>query len=565
MPQKGAFRFEIRAQPGPIVDKTAELLKRHLKERGGVDAVEAAPGETPQLTLDVQARVGTEGFAIEDGPAGGARIVGNDERGLLYGMGKFLRTSRFSGGGFVPGTWRGASVPQRPVRGMYFATHFHNFYHDAPVWQVQRYVEELSLWGLNALMVWFDMHHFNGIDDPHAREMIERLRAILQAAKGVGMRVGLCVLANEAYADSPEWMRADGRTGRAHYGVELCPHIPGAQALMLQWFDEEFQAFADIGLDQIWIWPYDQGGCACERCRPWGANGFLVMAEAIAELFRKRFADGKVILSTWLFDFQKDEGEWRGLTHTFARPPKWLDYILIDSHTDFPSYPLTHGVPGGLPALNFPEISMWAMYPWGGYGANPLPARFQWLWNKSRHILSGGFPYSEGIFEDINKAVMSQFYWNGEANAADAVREYIAYEYSPDAVADIWRAIEILEQNHPRHPARADDGAPRLARDENGEEHCVFTFQNDDSGAAECNELLESVKRRLPSYVRSSWRWRILLLRARIDHELRMSGGVATPRCEEAFAELTEIYHAEDAQAQVAPPGQETIRRLCGR
>jgi len=428
------------------------------------------------------------------------------------------------------------------VRGIYLATHFHNFYHEAPVWEVQRYVEELALWGVNALMVWFDMHHYSGMDDPRAVEMIERLRAILRAGRDVGMKVGLGVLANEAYAASPPELRADPDTGRAHYGVELCPHKAGARELMLRWFDEEFEAFADVGIDRVWIWPYDQGGCACERCRPWGANGFLVMAEAIAELFRRRFPRGEVILSTWLFDYPGEQGEWRGLERALARRPGWLDYILIGSHTGFPSYPLEHGVPGGLPALGFPEISMWAMYPWGGYGANPLPARMEALWRSCGHILCGGFPYSEGIFEDINKVLFSQFYWDPERPAAETLREYAAYEYSPDVVDDVVRAVEILQRNHPRSP-ETEAGRRR------------FALQGDAGAAAECNELLESVKRRLPCYARTSWRWRILLLRARIDDELFRSGGRPTPRCEEAFAELRELYHAERAEPHVAPPG----------
>jgi len=55
------------------------------------------------------------------------------------------------------------------VRAVNFATHFHNFYHDAPVEEVQRYVEELALWGRNVLVARFDMHHDTGIDVPKPR------------------------------------------------------------------------------------------------------------------------------------------------------------------------------------------------------------------------------------------------------------------------------------------------------------------------------------------------------------------------------------------------------------
>jgi hypothetical protein len=69
--------------------------------------------------------IGAEGYRIEDRQGGGVRILGNDPRGLVAGTGKFLRSSRYDQGGFTAGTWRGASVPQKPHRGIYFATHFH--------------------------------------------------------------------------------------------------------------------------------------------------------------------------------------------------------------------------------------------------------------------------------------------------------------------------------------------------------------------------------------------------------------------------------------------------------
>ena len=551
-------RLEVKAERVPLVRKATALLRREVRRRCGV----AAGGGGPRIVLDVRSGIGGEGFRIEDAPGGRVVVTGNDARGLLYGVGKLLRTSRFDEGRFTPGAWRGTSVPKCPMRGAYFASHFHNFYHDAPVRAVSQYVEELALWGTNALIVWFDMHHFKGIKDPAAQKMIERLRAVLRAGKGVGMNVGLCLLGNEAYADSPAELRSDPNTGRAHYRVELCPYKPGAKELMLRWFDEEFEAFSDIGIDHVWVWPYDQGGCACEKCKPWGANGFLVMAEAVAKLLHKRFPDAAVILSTWLYDYGKDQGEWSGLSKAFARRPAWLDYVLADGHAEFPKYVLTHDAPGGLPLLGFPEISMWGMYPWGGYGANPQPRRLQALWDVCGSRLSGGFPYSEGIFEDINKAIFSQFYWDERRAAAETVREYVAYECSPDVVDDVAHAIEIMEANHSRWIAQDEQRNFRLLRDSEGREHCAIGFQNKDAGAAECFKLLHAVDGRLTPAARKSWRWRILLLRAMLDRDLLTTGGVPTPDCEEAYEELNSIYHGKRAEMAVAPPTAEAVRRM---
>ncbi len=76
---------------------------------------------------------------------------------------------------------------------------------------------------------------------------------------------------------------------------------------------------------------------------------------------------------------------------------------------------------------------MWGNWPWGGFGANPLPARFQRLWDQVKHVVQGGFPYSEGIYEDMNKAVVAQFYWDRDRSARATLEEYIAYEFGPRA------------------------------------------------------------------------------------------------------------------------------------
>ena len=179
--------------------------------------------------------------------------------------------------------------------------------------------------------------------------------------------------------------------------------LPGRQ------FRRHFEQLEDVGLDILVHWPYDEGGCSCERCRPWGSNGYLRFARDLTRLGRDYFARLESVSSTWMFD-TPPEGEWAGLTDAVARDPSWVDSILADAHEDYPRYPLDVVAPGGLPWLSFPEISMWGNSPWGGYGANPLPGRYQRRWNQVSHRVSGGFPYSEGIYEDINKAVVAPFY-----------------------------------------------------------------------------------------------------------------------------------------------------------
>jgi hypothetical protein len=288
-----------------------------------------------------------------------------------------------------------------------------------------------------------------------------------------------------------------------------------------------------VGLDYLIAWPYDEGGCGCSPCWPWGAAGYPHLFREVADLARQKHPGIRRVLSTWMYD-TPPAGEWEGLAALLAENEGWLDYVMADAHEDFPEYPLRRGVPGGLPLLNFPEISMWHMAPWGGFGANPLPARQQALWSRIRGALAGGFPYSEGIYEDLNKVIWQQFYWQRDCDARDVVREYASFEFSPDVADDVVTAVDILESNHERSkrvPLHLD-------------------------GAVEAFDLIRTADTELPPWARGSWRWRLLYLRAMIDSELSRSDGRSEgDALRDAFDELRRIYHVTgNTRDCVRPP-----------
>ncbi len=509
-------------------DTALQLFTTRRQERG-------LPA--PPLDLALSPEIGAEGFRLADGPEGSLCLTAGDDRGLLYGLGKLLREP----------AWRGTSVPRLPVRGIYFATHFHNWYHDAPLAEVERYVEDLALWGVNSLQVWLDLHHYTGIDDPAAVAMIERLRAILAAAQRVGMAAGLCSLANEGYAGGPEALRATWGRGDfvlpAHYHTEVCPHEPGGIDQIVRWAEERMLAFADLGVEYLWLWPYDQGGCCCPLCHPWGSNGFLYTAERVARRARQVLPGVKIVLCTWDFDAYWP-GEWEGLDRAFRRGQDWADLLLADGRDgSYPAYPVEHGVPDGLPLVGFPEISMYGCCPWGGFGANPFPALIQGLWDQGKALLSGGWPYSEGIFDDLNKVVCAQLYWDPDRPVGEIVREYVTGEFAPEVAEEVAAAVAILERTLPRE---------RQTRD--GVTCWVLAHPE---GAEQAHALLQSAAGKLDRRAQESWRWRILANRALVDAELVRGEGRLSAGAAQALGELTAIYHAHNAEGQVRPPRRE--------
>ena len=158
------------------------------------------------------------------------------------------------------------------------------------------------------------------------------------------------------------------------------------------------------------------------------------------------------------------------------------------------------------------------------------------IWDESKQALSGGLPYSEGNFEDINKVIFARFFWDKQATAVETVREYIAYEYSPAVVDEVLEAITCLERSYP-----------------------FATWQEEDVDRAYA--LLKQADAQLPAWTRAAWRWRILYLRALIDVELMHHEQKVTDRCDEAYEELIRIFHLEDGWFCVTPPSREYRRR----
>lgn len=540
------IRFTTPANSDSLLQKSKELFVRVAEDHAGKKLADV---KGKQLTIELnptEKSLPAEGYQIKGIGKNRIRVSGGDSQGVLYGLGKLLHGSHFKDGKFVPKYTEDVSIPDKEVRGIYFATHFNNFYHAAPEEEVVRYIEELVLWGYNHLQVWFDMHHFSGPHDPAAIKMRQRLASFLRAANRVGMKAGLTMLANEGYSTTPEHLKARKVDFTDFFGVEICPSAPGGTELIMKQVEENLDEFKALGvrIDHIQLWPYDQGGCTCENCHPWGGKGYLKITRDLSSLIRNKLPDATITLSTWLFDFkEQDKGEWRGLAEAFKQNAPWVDYIMADSHTTYPSYVLNNPVPGGLGLLNFPEISMWGNFPWGGYGANPLPERFQKLWNDVADRVDGGYPYSEGIYEDANKVMYSQFYWDRKRSAKETLREYVSFEYSPEHADSIMKAIEKMEKNYGMSSHKWGIG-----------QHDRIKMTAKQNSAAEVNRILEEVDEKLPKHVRDSWRWRLLLLRSRLDKSLHENDGKIDAVANEAFGEVEKIQHLENAHFYVHPP-----------
>lgn len=543
-------QLRVEAPEIPFAEKLTAVFRDRVTRRC---PAEFSDGAFFTVKLQVDPSIGKEGFRISAMPENGVCICAQSPAALAYGLGKYLHTSGYSSDGFLPSRWEGTSVPTSPIRGIQLDTHFCNFYHMAPAPALAEYVEDLALWGINCIDVVFPFIDLRDWEDPEVEKITGQIGVIYQTAKALGLEVGMEVVPNQDFVLRNEAVRGtpnpDPTRRRANNGHNICPNLPGAMDYILSHtYGKVFQHLHAHGIvmDFLCFWPYDEGGCGCEKCAPWGANGYLKASKAIWEVARTYLPQVKVILSTWLFD-TPEEGEWEGLSQVLAQGNDWIDVILADSHDDFPRYPLTHGVPGRLPLINYPEISMWGLHPWGGYGGNPLPDRFEKLWHQVKGTVDGGIAYSEGIFDDVNKVVVSQFYWDADTTADNTMYEYISYEYAPQVYSQVREAIRLIEVNQDRT--------------KHGVQGKFANTRADLKDAQRAFELILEADTLLPQWAKTAWRWRILVLRAQLD-VLRYSRAWAQrqtlvpmqttwtdvlrgcPEAKTALAEVVEIFHS---------------------
>jgi len=544
------YRISFNPNDGPSRE-LARALKKRIEDRWDT-RVEF--GEPAELTLEY-----TEGnrFGETIKTAGGYLLRGTDAPQLWNEAGMLLR-SVCTGGEFHPAPACGIHPTHKDLCAIYFATHFHNFYHSAPLPELFEYIEDLALWGMEALAVWFDMHHYTGMDDPEAVEMAARLKAILNHAKALGLKRMMTTIANEGFSSTPEPLKATNALQNGYslkpdgfYHTEVCPNAGGGLELILKNRSEMLDVFEEIQPDYFTVWPYDQGGCTCEKCAPWGSNGFLKTAKAEAELLKKRIPGTKIILSTWYFgEFHRSNAEWDGFYEALNRGElDFADMIMADFPAVYPKYPLTHEL--NKPLVSFNEFSMYGASPWGGYGANPMPGHIAEQWRDAGRKLSGGMPYSEGIFEDLNKAISLRLFRCGQ-DPMETVREYLRYE------------CFFREEDLDRGEALIKAMETGLCRD-------AFAFQTAekevrlwDSSQAEAAETLAlQLNEVLPEAGRDRLKWKQILWRTQIDAELVRNGNRITESALDLFGELDRAYHTKNSRTSaIRPYCREQIPRL---
>ena len=521
----------------------ADIFSSRIKERTPVSSLAA--------TLKVRFCIdpSLEGESAEILVKKGKAVIrGARFRAVVAGAGELLRAISYGEKTFcIPDTVL-HFAPAKPFRQVYFGRHFDNWYHRAPADKMLRYIDDMALWGMNAVHT---ILNYPAVDAVHAAESDKEefaavSKALAARVRELDMDLTVSGGGNVAPSDMPSEYRATLNTDWRRGGNEwcVCPEIPGALEYLLNVKKGHIGQLSGLPVSGIEFWPYDEGGCGCPLCSPWGGRGYVKLIERYRHLFDEAFPGCLKLVSTWCFD----DDDW-DLFYEFLRNQDWVDYIVTDSHGEFPEYPLKHPLPEGVKLITFPEISMWGRYPWGSFGAIATPQRFERLFRQAEGISSGCQLYSEGLFEDLNKFVVNGLYKNPSMHADDLLREYARYEFPGCDVDDFVGFVHVLEDTHETYVEGTENDyfvKNYIVKGPAGE------LDRRRAVCAENLALAEKMERQMLPSVRSGWRWRVLKLRAVIDDQLYSTRQLHNPVLDAAYMELVGIYCAEEQLKGVA-------------
>lgn len=542
----------MRAESFSILQKS---LGRYLNLRGAV----LAESGGYRIRLQVEQSVSEVSYRLTP-EVDGVSILAGCDCDVHAAMGHLMNLLDVrEQSGFTPLTATVCHTHKKSVRGMYFATHFFNFYHSAPLEEIYEVIEDLALQGCNNLLVWFDMHHFASMQDPEAIQLGQRLKKILSYGKRIGMGSAMTMLSNESFADSPVHLRAQWEPRgdyryklNGHFHIEICPSTEEGMAEILRQRKEMLEYFQDLEMDYLVYWPYDQGGCTCEKCEPWGTNGFLKILPHFQALAKDYFPNAEVIVSTWDFDgFIK--GEWDVLYRKLeAGELKGIQNVMAYFHNgDLPQSIAQEGAPKNIRLVDFPEISMHSTTPWGGYGGVLDMEYLQRSWCEG--IFDGGYPYSEGIYECVNKfIVLTCFYSRRYKTVEEALRGFIRQYFCCDE-DDLFRAMALMQHSTVKKELNAEMHFGAWPMEKNR----LFQVNAPEEDILFIRETFEKYQHCLPEKITSNYMFRMFYLRSVIDWELMQNEFLISKSeaAQEAVKELEAIYHtSEQSNAFVRPP-----------
>src|SRR5215469_5747946 len=372
-----------------------------------------------------------EGFLIKSGQDASGQwiaVIGNDERGLLFGVGKLLRLIDFTRQSAIlrGGALDIESNPEYQLRGHQLGYRPKTNAYDA--WTVEtwdQYIRDLAVFGTNAIEL-IPKRSDDLPDSPH-------------------------------FPLPPDQMMVEMSRIADSYGLDVWIWYPALDkdysdpAIVEFALKEWGQVFAMLPrVDAVLVPGGDPGHTEPKYMLP--------LLEKQRKNLRQYHPKGQMWVSPQGFD-----ASWMDEFLEIVRQEhtkQWLDGIVFGPQARLPIPELRKALPSNYPLRYYPDIthSVQCQYPvpdWdvayamteGREVINPRP---QGEANMLRRFCPGtvGFlTYSEGCNDDVNKFVWSSLGWDPKQSVADVVRDFAHYFVGPRDAEGFTQGLLSLETN----------------------------------------------------------------------------------------------------------------------
>jgi len=324
-------------------------------------------------------------------------------------------------------------MPALNYRELYCPGHFGNSYEVMAPYEMEEMLREARFWGWNAYGDWLDAADPK---DPHnnpRREWLlpqalwDRKQEFFRVASELGFRTDLVLTPNHVYLHqlAPDLL-AD-LSDRRLQGQLICPSKPQGREIILQ---NHRNLFGDlkakgVSLDSISACPYDYGGCNCPSCRPWILT-FGKLTTELHDIAKEYFPGVSARLIGWW---------WTQEEHDIFK--EWADREQAGRFVSLAAH-LPYGETRPNPAIVLPEKCELHAFVHIGYAEKASPRDVYGPWGpvvapnrlattvyELNGVRASGFmAYSEGLLDDLNKALFGGLSSGKFADASSVMAAY---------------------------------------------------------------------------------------------------------------------------------------------
>jgi hypothetical protein len=366
-----------------------------------------------------------EGFHIRVLPAGAGRpvtvlVLGNDPRGVMFGVGKLLRSLEWANGSIrLPDALSVDLSPDRAIRGHQIGYRpTANSYDAFTLEQLEQYFRDMVIFGANSV---------------ESTPLHEGRSPVMKYDRAfVNTKFGeLC----EKY-DLDHW---------AWIPVEVILPNPVKEAEFLK----KLEAFSKScrRLDAVFVPGGDPGDNHLKE--------LLAYAEQMAVVLRKYHPKATIWISLQRVS-QSDTDYF--YAYLASKKPDWYGGTVMGPSS--PPMEITRQrTPKRYKLRWYPDITHitrcqypipWLDPAWGvtlgREPVNPRPVDYAAIYQNDYRFTDGFLSYSDGVHDDFNKCLWSQLAWQPDIPPRDVAVEYARYFFRPDlaqAGADGLLALEV--------------------------------------------------------------------------------------------------------------------------